>query len=139
MFLFFSEQIINDQLILTDDEHKHCAKVLRKNEGDTIYVTDGKGNIHTAVINHIKKNETYCKIAQTDSKVPLPRSITIAISPTKNASRIEWFVEKAVEIGITCIVLFQAHRTEKKSFNTKLAAVSSCAANPMASYTASPN
>ncbi len=117
MFLFYTNIVNEKQLKLTDDEHQHCTKVLRKQVSDEIFVTDGLGHIFTARITQIGKVETQCHILNTESKPKIQPDITIAISPTKNASRLEWFVEKAVEIGISSIIVFNAQRTEKKSFN----------------------
>ena len=117
MFLFYTNLFKENQLSLTEDEHQHCTKVLRKQIDDEIFVTDGLGNIYNARIAQIGRAETICRIINKESKAKPQPNITIAISPTKNASRLEWFVEKAVEIGIGSIIVFNAQRTEKKSFN----------------------
>lgn len=117
MFLFYTNLVSENQLRLTEDEHQHCTKVLRKQMGDDIFVTDGNGHIYTTRIATITKRETLCHILHTETKPTLKPKIAVAISPTKNASRLEWFVEKAVEIGINEIMVFNAQRTEKKSFN----------------------
>ncbi len=117
MFLFYTNLVSENQLRLTEDEHQHCTKVLRKQVGDDIFITDGNGHIYSARISNITKAETVCNILNTDTKPTPHPNIIIAISPTKNASRLEWFVEKAVEIGISEIIVFNAQRTEKKSFN----------------------
>ena len=117
MFLFYTSENVGQILILKGDEHQHCCKVLRKQIGDQIFVTDGKGNIYTTTIMTITKAETTCKIVSTETKTPPSSHLTIAISPTKTAARIEWFVEKAVEIGISGIIIFHAQRTEKKSWS----------------------
>ncbi len=117
MFLFYSNQILGSSITLSDDEHQHCHKVLRKSIGDEIFITDGKGHIHTAIISAFKKSTTICKIKETTTKPKPTSQLCIAIAPTKNASRIEWFVEKSIEIGISTIYLFQSQRTLKKSNN----------------------
>lgn len=117
MFLFYTNQVNENQLTLTEDEHQHCTKVLRKQVGDDIYVTDGVGQIYSVRVANISKAETICHILNVETNPKPHPYITIAISPTKNASRLEWFVEKAVEIGISEIIVFNAQRTEKKSFN----------------------
>lgn len=117
MFLFFTDQIHNQTLILLGDEHQHCATVLRKKIGDQLFITDGKGQIFNAEITNIAKNQTECSIMSVEVKAPHSPAIAIAIAPTKNASRIEWFVEKAMEIGINAIYLITTARTEKKNIN----------------------
>lgn len=117
MHLFYSTNITQNTLILTGEEHTHCIRVLRHKLSDQIQVTDGKGNRFTGSISVIGKSETTCDIVSVST---LPKSdfkLAIAISPTKNPSRLEWFAEKAVEIGVDEIILFQAHRTEKKWTN----------------------
>ncbi|MBK9736327.1 MAG: 16S rRNA (uracil(1498)-N(3))-methyltransferase [Saprospiraceae bacterium] len=117
MFLFYTLEQVDQHVKLSGDEHQHCSKVLRKQQGDQIFVTDGKGHIFTCNILSITKTETICKIVFTEKKTEPSSQLSIAISPTKTAARIEWFVEKVVEIGISSIIIFQGQRTEKKSWN----------------------
>ncbi len=117
MFLFYSDNVDGQTISLAGDEHQHCAKVLRKKIGDQIKITDGQGHIFTAEISAIQKQATTCHIVDKITTNPIVPKLSIAISPTKNLSRIEWFVEKAVEIGISAIYFIQTQRTEKKSVN----------------------
>ena len=117
MYLFYSKEIKNEQLRLDGDEHQHCSKVLRKKTGDAIFVTDGNGNFYSAIIASSSRNETFCIIRDVQHfEKPLPE-ISIAVAPTKNTARMEWFVEKAVEIGISNILFFNAGHSERKHFN----------------------
>ncbi|MFZ1750731.1 MAG: RsmE family RNA methyltransferase [Saprospiraceae bacterium] len=117
MILLYSTNIENNFLTITDDEHVHCVKVLRIKVGDKIFATDGHGNKYECEILSISKAETRCVIISTTS-TPMPESKNcIAIAPTKNSSRIEWFVEKAVEIGVHEIIILTTQRTERKSVN----------------------
>jgi 16S rRNA (uracil1498-N3)-methyltransferase len=118
MFLFYSKTIQHRHILLSEDEHLHCTKVLRHKIGDKIHVTDGIGNLYQGAITHIGKSETTLIIEDTIKSELPPRINAIAISPTKTPARLEWFVEKAVEIGIQDIHIFIAQRTEKKSTNT---------------------
>ena len=117
MFLFYSDNVDGQTISIAGDEHQHCAKVLRKKIGDQIKITDGQGQIFTAEITAIQKLTTICHIVDKISSKPIVPKLSIAISPTKNLSRIEWFVEKAVEIGISAIYFVHTQRTEKKSVN----------------------
>ena len=119
MFLFYSTDITGSTLHITGDEHIHCATVLRKKSGDHIFVTDGTGSIYTAEILSSGKKQTICNILETTKHTPLNPEIAIAIAPTKNASRIEWFLEKATETGISAIYLTQTKRTERKTANIR--------------------
>lgn len=98
--IFFVPSIL-DTLCLTEEESNHCVRVMRKKEGDEILVTDGEGFFYHSTI--VDSNPRQCKI-QIDSTEEVEKSwdfeLTIAFAPTKNMDRIEWFVEKATEIGI---------------------------------------
>lgn len=113
MIIHFTEDIDDDSITLRGDEAQHCAKVLRKRVGDEIYVTDGKGTLHTCKIAEISKSECTASILHSELMEPRSYHLTISICPTKKQSRIEWFVEKAVEIGVSRIILTQTKRTEK--------------------------
>lgn len=117
MILFYSTSIENDSVILKEEEHIHCSKVLRIQINDEINVTDGKGNFYICKISEINKSNTICQILSVERTEKQEPSVAIGISPTKNPSRLEWFIEKAVEIGISEIIIFKAQRTEKKSLN----------------------
>ncbi len=116
---FFYKANINPDskiVVLDEDTSKHIVQVLRMKNGEQLQLTDGKGKIYLGEItnDHRKKCEvTILKI----SNIPYPSSgITIAISPVKNTSRYEWFLEKATEIGVTAIVPLLCERTEKQHF-----------------------
>ena len=105
-----------DTITLTGDEAQHCTKVLRKRMGEDIYVTDGEGALHTCKIIEISKTECTAEILSTMLQTKRLYDLTISICPTKKQSRIEWFLEKAVEIGVSRIILTQTQRTEKSRF-----------------------
>ena len=114
MQLFFSDNI-NNQFTLSSEESKHIIKVLRKKEGDIIHFTDGKGNLLVSEIitSHIKK--TQVRIIEKISKEKKHNYyLHIAISPTKNIDRFEWFLEKSCEIGIDEITPLICDRSERK-------------------------
>ncbi len=116
MKLFFGE-INNGKAIINDEEQQHIVKVLRMKNGEEIHVTDGKGNLASGklVIEGKKAN-----IEVSEIKTDLPNfssKLHIAIAPTKNIDRIEFFVEKAVEMGISEITILQTEKTERKNIN----------------------
>lgn len=113
MNLFFQPNISEGSLFLDQEESRHCVRVLRKNTGDTIRVTDGKGFFYDVVITKADQQKCLFEIRHQFQETPRSYSIHIAISPTKNAERIEWFIEKAVEIGIDRITLMECHNTER--------------------------
>ncbi len=113
MNLFYQPGIPDGIFHLDNDESRHCVKVLRKRNGDIIRITDGKGFFYDATIS--RADERSCAFV-IQEKVAAPSrnySIHIAISPTKNTDRIEWFVEKAVEFGVDQISLVECDHTER--------------------------
>ncbi len=101
--------------ILPEDESQHCIRVLRLKEGDNITITDGKGFFYTATLENT--HPKHCSVKITES---LPQksiwdyTIHIAVAPTKNMDRMEWFVEKATEIGINTITCLRCRHSERK-------------------------
>ncbi len=103
---------------LSEEESQHAVKVLRLKEKDPISIIDGKGHLFAAEIS--KANFKKCEFRILSKKqYPLTRNyyLHIAIGPTKNIDRTEWFVEKAVEIGIDEISFLQSEHSERKNIN----------------------
>ncbi|RIV20652.1 16S rRNA (uracil(1498)-N(3))-methyltransferase [Fibrisoma montanum] len=99
---------------LTDDESRHAVKTLRLGVGDTIAVTDGHGNRFSAVITKADPRQCAFRITGQQSTPSRPFSIRLCVAPTKNLDRIEWFVEKAVEVGIERISFFFGQHSERR-------------------------
>lgn len=116
MQLFYSEKIIKPlQIIEIDDqENIHLTKVLRKAIGEKIHITNGKGELFIAEIISLNKKRSSLKIIEKLKSNNSINNLTIAIAPTKTISRIEWFIEKSVEIGINEIFLFTSQNSERK-------------------------
>ena len=119
MHRFYCPDIV-DTLTLGEEDSKHCVKVLRMAEGDTIEVVDGNGTLYTCRIAmaHPKR----CAVEVVDSAKQLPHwgcRITLAIAPTKNLDRIEWLVEKCVEMGIDRIIPLRCHNSERTVLKTE--------------------
>lgn len=100
---------------LPHEEAQHCIKVLRKKEGDEIFVTDGKGFFYDAEI--MQANAKHC-IVNILKTIEQPKgwnfNLQIAFAPTKNMDRMEWFAEKATEIGIDCLTPLLCRYSERK-------------------------
>ena len=112
MELFYSNNIKDDIIILDNIESRHCIKVLRKTNGDIVNVVDGKGTLYEGTIKVDSSKE--CKIKISNSIKEYDKKdfyIHLAISPIKNNSRIEWFIEKVVEIGVDEISFINCERT----------------------------
>ena len=101
-------------LFLTEDDSRHAVRTLRLGVGEVIAVTDGNGNRHTAVITQADSRRCQFQITDTQTSPLRSFSIRICVAPTKNMDRIEWFVEKAVEIGIERISFFFGQHSERR-------------------------
>lgn len=119
MNLFYQPLIPEGVHHLDEEESRHCVKVLRRNTGDTIKITDGKGFFYDCVITTADPKKCSFKIVDKRKEKLRDYSIHIAISPTKNPDRIEWFTEKAVEFGIDRITLLQCDNSEKSFLKTE--------------------
>ncbi|AYZ37008.1 16S rRNA (uracil(1498)-N(3))-methyltransferase [Chryseobacterium indologenes] len=116
MKLFYGE-IEGSQVTINDEEQQHIVKVLRMKNGEEIHVTDGKGSLASGkLLIEGKKANMEVDTIKTDFPNFNPK-LHIAIAPTKNIDRIEFFVEKAVEMGISEITILQTEKTERKNIN----------------------
>jgi 16S rRNA (uracil1498-N3)-methyltransferase len=119
MQLFFTNNTENE-FTLSSEESKHICKVLRKKDGDTLNFTDGKGNLLIAKIMTADSRKTRVSIVEKQQKEKQHNYyLHIAIAPTKNMDRFEWFLEKACEIGIDEITPIICSRSERKVLKTE--------------------
>ena len=120
MQLFYHPDIQPLSMLATfsKEESRHLVKVLRKKRGDRIHITDGKGNLYLAEI--ISDSDKKCEV-QVLSSETLPDQkgyrLHVAIAPTKNNDRLEWFLEKSTEIGIDEITPILCDHSERKKIN----------------------
>jgi len=113
---FYSNQIYDDFLILPEDEAHHALKVLRKKTGDKIIVVDGNGGLFTALFENENARNCNLKIINSKKDIEhLEHNIHIGISPPKSHDRLEWFIEKSVEIGIQEISFILTENSERKN------------------------
>jgi 16S rRNA (uracil1498-N3)-methyltransferase len=121
MQLFYTPDIgtASSTWALSEEESKHCVRVLRLQAGDIIQLIDGKGNFYAAELTDAHPKKTQLKILSVEQD-PNKRNhyLHIAIAPTKNIERLEWFLEKATEIGIDEISPIICHRSERKDVKT---------------------
>ena len=119
MILFYAPDI-EENPSLPDVESSHCCRVLRMKSGDEIFVTDGRGNLYKCIITKADPAKTILSIVdKEDRREEKDYKLTLAVAPTKNPERIEWLVEKAVEIGVDKIVLLKCRRSERKFQKTE--------------------
>ncbi|QHL86470.1 16S rRNA (uracil(1498)-N(3))-methyltransferase [Nibribacter ruber] len=120
MHVFFTPDIIptSTSYTLSEEESKHCARVLRLGIGDMVQLIDGKGGQYLGQIAEATAKKTTLQILEHHStEDQWAFKIHIAVAPTKNMDRMEWFVEKAVEVGIDEITFLQCARSERKALN----------------------
>jgi 16S rRNA (uracil1498-N3)-methyltransferase len=112
MQLFYTTSIENNFVLFDEEETRHLV-VLRKQIGDNIHVTDGKGNLFQCEIVELTKKKVMASVLSILDTQPLRNPIHIAIAPTKNIDRLEWFLEKATEIGLGTITPVLCKRSER--------------------------
>jgi 16S rRNA (uracil1498-N3)-methyltransferase len=113
MNLFYHNEAATGKVIVFDpSEGLHISKVLRKNSGDVIHVTDGLGFLYQAILD-IQKKETRAEVLDGQKMPEGKAHLELAVAPTKNNERLEWFVEKAVEIGVHKISLILCEHSER--------------------------
>lgn len=114
MQIFYTPDI-SVNLELPEEEAGHCVRVLRLTEGAEILLTDGKGYFYKAIIT--RAHPKHCTVEIADSwqaEKPWPFYVHIAVAPTKNMDRMEWFAEKATEIGIDEITCLNCRFSERR-------------------------
>jgi len=120
MHIFYTPDITTDFYTLSEEESKHCVKVLRMNVGEKMILIDGKGKHYISEIidNHPKR----CSVKVTDVVEKQNRkeyNFQIALAPTKNNARFETFLEKITEIGVDEIIPFVSRFSERKSIKSE--------------------
>lgn len=117
MIRFYAPDI-ETTLTLPESDSGHCVRVLRMQSGDSLEVVDGEGTLYRCVLADAHPKHASVEIV---SRLHLPKvwpgNITIAIAPTKHNDRMEWLVEKLVEIGVDRIVPLRCRYSERKDIN----------------------
>ena len=117
MEVYYQPDILSGVHELSVEESKHCIKVLRHDRGDTIHVADGRGTLFEVRIEDPNPKKCTFQLVRHTRKPEKKFSISIAIAPTKSIDRIEWFVEKVVELGIDEINFYFGRHSERKKLN----------------------
>lgn len=107
---------VQKQIVLDEETSRHVIQVLRMKTGESLNLTDGKGNLLTCLITGDHKKHCSVIATATSYQPPATRKVSIAISLLKNVNRFEWFLEKATEIGVSEIIPLICERTEKEKF-----------------------
>mgnify|MGYP002542051687 CR=1 FL=1 len=119
MHVFYAPDI-KAKAELPEEEAQHCVRVLRLEIGDEIVLTDGKGFFYKAVISAVAGKRCMVDIVEETEQIPFwPCHLHIAMAPTKNMDRNEWFAEKATEIGFDELTFLNCRFSERKVIKTE--------------------
>lgn len=119
MIQFYCRDIKSNP-VLAENDSQHCVKVLRMREGQTLQVVDGMGHRYTCRLADAHHKHAMVEIIDCeDAPLPWLQDITIAVAPTKMLDRMEWLVEKMVEIGVNRIVPLRCTHSERKELKTE--------------------
>ena len=115
---FYKEDLdaSSTDVVLDEATSKHMVQVLRMQNGEQLQLTNGKGDLFTTEVTDDNRKKCTVKVIQKSKIANLKSKISIAISPVKNNTRFEWFLEKATEIGVSEIIPLICSRTEKTVF-----------------------
>ncbi|MGI4806276.1 MAG: 16S rRNA (uracil(1498)-N(3))-methyltransferase [Janthinobacterium lividum] len=118
MYLFYTPELNLTDCFLSEEESRHCVKVLRLQKDDLIEIVDGKGFFYHAKISVPDPKKTRFLILEIKPEFSKRNHyLHIAVAPTKNIERLEWFIEKATEIGIDEITPILCQHSERKIIN----------------------
>jgi len=113
--LFYAPDIGGHIYSLNKDDSNHLVRVFRARKGDTVYLTDGKGTFYECIVTNPDPKKCEVEVSdKTSGKDERKFLLQIAIAPTKNISRFEWFLEKSTEIGIDVITPLLCDHSERK-------------------------
>ena len=119
MDVFYSPEIKDGSCILPEEESVHCVRVLRHREGDEIYVIDGQGTLYTCRLTDASPKAARAQVLREEPDWGAhPYFLQMAVCPTKNLDRYEWFAEKATELGLDVISPVIGDHSERKVFKS---------------------
>jgi len=114
MHTFFAPDLSGTAYTLPEDESKHAVRVLRLGMGDEVELLDGRGGRYQAAVADANPKRCQLRITAHKQVPPRPYFTHVAVAPTKNLDRMEWFVEKAVEVGVERISFLRCARSERR-------------------------
>ena len=118
MIIFYCQDIVNNAE-LSEEDSAHAVRVLRHVEGDEITVVDGMGKYYRCAISAAHPKHCALQILSTEEEEHWPYQVELAIAPTKNLDRIEWWLEKATEMGLDRFTPLKCRFSERKELKTE--------------------
>lgn len=119
MNIFYTPDISGNNYTLSEEESKHCIRVLRKEKGQMLTLVDGRGCWYEAEIVDPNPKRCLVEVRQSREEEQSRPKLHIAIAPTKNNERTEWFLEKATEIGVAEVTLLLCEHSERRQINVE--------------------
>lgn len=115
MQLFYAPEISLPRYTLNEEESKHCIRVLRMSLGDELHLTDGRGTLYRCKVVDDNVKRCTVEVVETIEEYQKPSyNLTMAVAPTKNIERFEWFLEKATEIGVSEVYPIVTEHSERR-------------------------
>jgi 16S rRNA (uracil1498-N3)-methyltransferase len=120
MHCFYEPNLTGESVLLSEEESKHAVRVLRLSTGDKVELLDGKGTRAVAEVSDDHPKRCVLRIVSRNNETTGRNfHLHIAVAPTKNIDRIEWFVEKATEIGVDEITFLNCEHSERDTIKTE--------------------
>jgi 16S rRNA (uracil1498-N3)-methyltransferase len=113
--LYYTESVYENSLSITGDEVKHITRVMRHNAGDELHITDGRGFIYTGKIISISKERVDLQIISHKYYENIFNNIFFCLPKLKSSERLEFAIEKCIELGISNFIFYESERTIKSS------------------------
>ncbi|MFN9115420.1 MAG: RsmE family RNA methyltransferase [Bacteroidota bacterium] len=117
-FFIDNEYAETNILTLSEEASRHIVQVLRMKEGEFLQLTNGKGLLLKSVLKKAHKKHAVVSVLEQEQQAPPKQEVIMAVSLLKNTARLEWFLEKAAELGVSKIIPLRCERTEKMQFRT---------------------
>ena len=116
MFTFYAPDLRPGQPTyqLPEEESKHAVRVLRLAPSEAVTLVDGRGHVYAAAVAEANPKRCTLRIAGYEAVAPRPTYTHVAVAPTKNLDRLEWLVEKAVEVGVEHFTFLRCARSERR-------------------------
>ncbi len=117
MQLFYAPDIVPPDYVLSEEESRHCVRVLRLGEGDELHLADGRGTLYRCVVSDPSPKHCAVHVVETSEEFEkLPYDLVMGVAPTKNNDRFEWFLEKATEVGVGEIIPLESDHSERRVY-----------------------